>query len=71
MDVMEKLTVMKALLMTIKRISLQAVYPLIRSRSQRSGLKYASEKTVLANGGVFENCIEVNGCMMKRCWITV
>ncbi len=26
----------------------------------------ASEKTILANGGVFENSIDINGCRMKR-----
>ena len=31
----------------------------------------ASEKTILANGGVFEKIIEVDGCRMKRYWITV
>lgn len=31
----------------------------------------ASEKTILANGGVFENTIEVDGCTMKRYWIIV
>jgi len=31
----------------------------------------ASEKTILANGGVFEKTIEVDGCEMKRYWITV
>lgn len=30
----------------------------------------ASEKTILANGGVFEREVEVNGEMMKRFWIT-
>ena len=29
----------------------------------------ASEKTILANGGVFETYIEVDGCRMKRYWI--
>jgi predicted acetyltransferase len=29
----------------------------------------ASEKTILANGGVFENIIEVDGSRMKRYWI--
>ena len=29
----------------------------------------ASEKTILANGGVFEKYIEVNGRRMKRYWI--
>ena len=29
----------------------------------------ASEKTILANGGVFEKCIETDGCRMKRYWI--
>ena len=29
----------------------------------------ASEKTILANGGVFESYIEVDGCRMKRYWI--
>lgn len=31
----------------------------------------ASEKTILANGGVFEKCVEVNGCIIKRFWITM
>ena len=29
----------------------------------------ASEKTILANRGVFEKCTEVDGCVMKRYWI--
>ncbi|MBR5712306.1 MAG: GNAT family N-acetyltransferase [Lachnospiraceae bacterium] len=32
---------------------------------------FASEKTILANGGVFENTIEVDGTVMKRYWITI
>ena len=31
----------------------------------------ASEKTILANGGVYENTIDVEDCKMKRYWITV
>ncbi|MCR5529329.1 MAG: GNAT family N-acetyltransferase [Saccharofermentans sp.] len=31
----------------------------------------ASEKTILANGGNFENTIDVDGTVMKRYWITV
>lgn len=31
----------------------------------------ASEKTIIANGGVFENTIDVDGTVMKRYWITV
>ena len=31
----------------------------------------ASEKTILANGGVYENTIDVEACKMKRYWITV
>ena len=31
----------------------------------------ASEKTILANGGVFEKTIDVDGCKMKRYWIAV
>lgn len=31
----------------------------------------ASEKTILANGGVYEKTIEVDGSLMKRYWITV
>ena len=31
----------------------------------------ASEKTILANGGVYEKTIDVDGCMMKRYWIIV
>lgn len=30
---------------------------------------YASEKTILANGGIFEKEIEVDGEIMKRFWI--
>lgn len=32
---------------------------------------FASEKTILANGGVFERTITVDGEVMKRYWITV
>ena len=32
---------------------------------------FASEKAILANGGVFENSIEVDGCPIKRYWITL
>lgn len=31
----------------------------------------ASEKTILANGGVYETTIDVDGCRIKRYWITV
>ncbi len=31
----------------------------------------ASEKTIRANGGVYEKTIDVEGCEMKRFWITV
>ena len=31
----------------------------------------ASEKTIIANGGVFEKNIDVDGTIMKRYWITV
>ena len=31
----------------------------------------ASEKTILANGGVFEKTIDVEGTEMKRYWIAV
>lgn len=31
----------------------------------------ASEKTIIANGGVYENTIDVDGDKMKRYWITV
>lgn len=31
----------------------------------------ASERTILSNGGVYEKTIPVDGCMMKRYWITV
>ena len=31
----------------------------------------ASEKTILANSGVFEKTIDVDGCKMKRYWIAV
>lgn len=31
----------------------------------------ASEKTILANRGIFEREIEVDGCPMKRYWITL
>lgn len=30
-----------------------------------------SEKTILANGGVYEKTIDVDGCKIKRYWITV
>lgn len=29
----------------------------------------ASEKTIIANGGIFEKNIEVDGCLIKRYWI--
>ena len=29
----------------------------------------ASENVILANGGVFEKTIDVDGCKMKRFWI--
>ena len=32
---------------------------------------YASEKTIIANGGIFEKEIEVDGEIMKRFWITL
>lgn len=31
----------------------------------------ASEKTILANGGIYEKTIDVDGCKMNRYWITV
>lgn len=31
----------------------------------------ASEKTILANGGLFENIVEVEGCWIKRYWIAI
>ena len=31
----------------------------------------ASEKTILANGGVYENTIDVDGSKTKRYWIKV
>ena len=31
----------------------------------------ASERTILANGGVYEKTIDVDGSQMKRYWITV
>lgn len=31
----------------------------------------ASEKTILANGGVYETTIDVDGCKIKRYWITI
>ncbi len=31
----------------------------------------ASEKTILANGGIYEKTIDIDGCRMKRYWITV
>lgn len=31
----------------------------------------ASEKTILANGGIFEKIIDVDGCQMKRYWIEI
>ena len=30
-----------------------------------------SEKTILANGGIYEKTIDVDDCKMKRYWITV
>ena len=30
----------------------------------------ASEKTILANGGVYEKTIDVDGSRMKRFWIS-
>lgn len=32
---------------------------------------HASERTIIANGGIFESLIEVDNEMMKRYWITV
>ena len=31
----------------------------------------ASEKVIIANGGIFEKIIDVDGCKMKRYWIVV
>lgn len=31
----------------------------------------ASEKVILANGGIYEKTIDVGGCQMKRYWIKV
>lgn len=31
----------------------------------------SSEKVIIANGGVFEKNVEVNGCSIKRYWITL
>ncbi len=31
----------------------------------------ASEKTILANRGIFEGYVEIDGCMMKRYWINI
>lgn len=31
----------------------------------------ASEKTILANGGVYEKTIDVDGDKMKRFWISI
>ena len=31
----------------------------------------ASEKTILANGGIYDKTIDVDDCKMKRYWITV
>lgn len=31
----------------------------------------ASEKTILANGGVYEKTIDVEGSKLKRYWITI
>lgn len=31
----------------------------------------ASEKVILANGGIYENTVDVDGCQMKRYWIEV
>ena len=32
---------------------------------------FASEKVILANGGIFEKTIDVDGCLIKRYWITI
>ena len=34
-----------------------------------SDMNTASEKTIIANGGVYENSITVGDCLMKRYWI--
>lgn len=31
----------------------------------------ASEKVILANGGIYEKTVDVDGCKVKRYWITV
>lgn len=31
----------------------------------------ASERVILASGGVFEKCVEVDHCLIKRYWITI
>ena len=31
----------------------------------------ASKKTILANGGIFEKNIEVDGCIIQRYWISI
>ena len=31
----------------------------------------ASEKTIIANGGIYENSIPVGDCIMKRYWISI
>lgn len=31
----------------------------------------ASEKAIIANGGIFEKTVEVDGCFIKRYWITI
>lgn len=31
----------------------------------------ASEKTIIANGGIFEKNLEVDNCLIKRYWITI
>ena len=36
-----------------------------------NSVNIASEKTIVANGGVYEKTILVDGCEMKRYWITV
>ena len=34
-------------------------------------IELEKDETILANGGVFENTIDVDGMVMKRYWITV
>ncbi len=46
-------------------------YSVCPSERGKGYAKEISEKTILANGGVYEKTIDVDGCKMKRYWITV